>query len=90
MEKEDEDEIKLVLILEKAFTCDLTACVEHVGWRAGTRKTQGQKTFQDLENGEDFTILLDKWINILKQKHFPMVQKMDLITVVFGRGSRPV
>ena len=82
---EENEDKNYILILEKRFSCNLEACVEHVGWRARAERIQDSKTLACLENGETFISLLDKWINILKQKHFPSVSELSLITTVFGR-----
>ena len=83
-----ETESHFVLLLEKAFSCNIEACTEHVQWSIRTRKTKGLKVLADLENGEVLAGLLDKWIRIFKQKHFPSVVHMDLVTTIFGRDSR--
>ena len=92
-EKEDkengQEDIQFVLMLEKAFSCKFEACTEHVQWSARVYKTQGLKTFADLENDDLGAELLDGWIRTFKYKHFPSVLRMDLITTIFGRGSRP-
>ena len=91
IEDEEENEEDLyILMLEKRFSCRLEGCTEHVEWRARAERIQDSKTLANLEDGETFIGLLDKWINILKQKHFPSVQELSLATTVFGRGSRPV
>ena len=85
-----DDEVEFVLVLEKAFSCNLEACLEHINWTTGVRKIKDFKTLSDLENAEVFTSLLDKWINIFRRKHFPSVACMDIVTTIFGRGSRPL
>ena len=86
LEDEEENEDKFyILILEKRFSCGLEACTEHVEWRARAERIQDSKTLANLEDGETFISLLDKWINVLKQKHFPSVSELSLVTTVFGR-----
>lgn len=84
-----EDEV-FILTLEKRFSCCLEACTEHVSWRARVKSIEDSKTIGNLEDGETLFALLDKWIAILKQKHFPSVVNLSLATTIFGRGSRPL
>ena len=84
----DQEEIHFVLMLEKAFNCNFEACTEHIQWSAKVHKTQGLKTFADLENEDLGAELLDGWIRTFKYKHFPSVLRMDLVTTIFGRDSR--
>ena len=87
-DEEENQDISYILILEKRFSCNLEACVEHVAWRARAKRIQDSKTLACLEDGENFISLLDKWINIFKQKHFPTVSELSLVTAVFGRRYR--
>ena len=89
IEDEEENEEKFyILILEKRFSCSLEACTEHTEWRARAERIQDSKTLANLEDGETFISLLDKWINMLKRKHFPSVPELSLVTTVFGRGPK--
>ena len=88
---EDEEDVEddgYILVLEKRFSCALEACMEHVEWRVRAEKIQDLSTLASLENAETFIGLLDKWIHILKQKHFPSVTELSLTTTVFGRRTR--
>ena len=86
-EEETEDE-NYILVLEKRFSCALEACMEHVEWRIKAERIQDPTTLASLEDGETFISLLDKWIHILKQKHFPSVAELSLTTTVFGRREK--